>query len=908
MVVLLKLLFRMVIPDATKWSRHRFNGTCGHFLGFRINAILIYAITPKSPTGDMIWADYFTEYGYSVSQTAWYTEEKRPWWLEGDEAIQNNINEKPTFQTSLHGRPAQVPVPPLVEALYANDYAVNGHTYGMSFAELAQWHKHECKCKKEEDIHQTLGVARVETWWETCNSFPWWHPGMAVDPPNCGSGGHRRSSGESSGESHHPQITVVNVSDIKTTMAVQKPLIYNEKNAYITEFGMRFGYALMISCIFIPLFLLCRHILHGLIHNGFPSAKSKHEAEADVEAANEAYKEELRKARNGENAKTDQAASQLNAAECQLKICEARAEAFVDLEELTFDMFGNPMGYWWAKFYFWIWAGACAWVTPGGAQNAELGQTSIQVMLLLAALMCTMVYYWGSWSYHWVYPVILGPKWIYAHLREKESRGVITAEDVEEEFDHRERVEAKRASIVLMPDGPEKDAELAALATMETKWMPEGPEKDAAVDALKKLEAERCRFAAMSDGPEKDAALATLAKLEAEIEGLEEETVGEDKKNKWITYMFRLLSGFEQIVATWAFAFTNFWIGRVVVQQFFLSNMQNQVTQRVGLPLTLSHPFSPLPSLLTVVLLKVAVCELGFSVLTPRVSEPTRGTHLWAPTPVSPFGRCFMFISVFVTTYGVAKYLVDKAVDHSKKLGHLLDRTRKLQMLAREMGHDGHDERENFQKEVTAVEQQNVTAMMRGFALSTSFVPALSITIALAIEEHFQACFYVLAIQYIKVIHSEEVPDSDTEEVQLAEIMQQYSGLDGAPCCNFYECDNSDIWGIKSVSLFVGAAMCTFVIFLLTWVLHHCCPKFDLETQLAKEEEGYIDERESEFDPELHKTTTAANFISFTKSNDQDDQRELDISEPDTVEAEVELPSMGDSKRVVDAPTVTLTI
>jgi len=53
-------------------------------------------------------------------------------------------------------------------------------------------------------------------------------------------------------------------------------------------------------------------------------------------------------------------------------------------------------------------------------------------------------------------------------------------------------IEAERARIDAMPDGPEKDAALAALA-------------------LQIFKADRARIDAMPDGPEKDAALAELA-------------------------------------------------------------------------------------------------------------------------------------------------------------------------------------------------------------------------------------------------------------------------------------------------------------------------------------------------------------------------------------------------------------
>jgi len=83
-----------------------------------------------------------------------------------------------------------------------------------------------------------------------------------------------------------------------------------------------------------------------------------------------------------------------------------------------------------------------------------------------------------------------------------------------------------------MPDGPEKDAALAELAEREASLklredieaeraridaMPDGPEKD------EEFEAERARIDVMPDGPAKDAALAGLAEKEETSRKLKEE-------------------------------------------------------------------------------------------------------------------------------------------------------------------------------------------------------------------------------------------------------------------------------------------------------------------------------------------------------------------------------------------------
>jgi len=76
-----------------------------------------------------------------------------------------------------------------------------------------------------------------------------------------------------------------------------------------------------------------------------------------------------------------------------------------------------------------------------------------------------------------------------------------------------------------MPDGPEKEAALAALREKEEELMrmnsmPDGPEKDAAFARAKlalQLDAERKRIEAMTDGPEKEAALVALREKEEEM-------------------------------------------------------------------------------------------------------------------------------------------------------------------------------------------------------------------------------------------------------------------------------------------------------------------------------------------------------------------------------------------------------
>ena len=97
----------------------------------------------------------------------------------------------------------------------------------------------------------------------------------------------------------------------------------------------------------------------------------------------------------------------------------------------------------------------------------------------------------------------------------------------------RAELDAERMRVEAMPNGPEKEAALAALREKEEELkriqaMPDGPEKDAAL-AHAQIEAERRRIESMPDGPEKEALLAALQENEVALR--EKEAALEDNRS-----------------------------------------------------------------------------------------------------------------------------------------------------------------------------------------------------------------------------------------------------------------------------------------------------------------------------------------------------------------------------------------